>query len=423
MSGPSTSQSTAPSQSPTTSPAVSSTTVAPGLPWTPCGQVECGEIPGTGVRTYLRRAVGDADGVLVLLPDFEGPTARELAEQAMLMVGPAARTMDVVAVSPRGSRDSQPLPCGTTDLMNADPSLVAQSCISGTSQEPERMGTLATVADLERLVEALGSGSVSVVGWGRGATIAAAWVMTHPASVERAVLDSPDDPGSSPQRVAAANRAAEDTAVARVMAWCTEHISCPLVENAAKRTAFVRRDILNRRTGVETAGATEASFRLAFRQVIANGDYGAVFQALAAAENDDYRPLVAMAAAPEWAARIAGQCSDMTPQDADAIVADDARFEPAPTLFRVGLGASVARVCTQMPESPEPLGFLSPVKGAPHPAVHVFVGSGDGVTSPAMVRAMAKRNGWKFRSVRANRHLVVGHDRATTRWVSEWLGS
>ena len=219
------------------------------------------------------------------------------------MVGPAARSLDVVSLSPRGSADSLPLPC----VITADAAATAASCRSDASLQPETMGTVTAVADLQELVRAMKLGPVRVVGWGRGATIAAAWAMLHPESIEQAVLDSPDDPAVAPQAVAEANRIAEDAGVARVMAWCTEHISCALVENAAKRARLVLSRINDGREQVVTAGATEMSFRMAFHNVIASGDYGAVFQALAAAEEGDYKPLVQLAGTPALAARVAMQ--------------------------------------------------------------------------------------------------------------------
>lgn len=400
---------------------MTTTTLAGDATWTKCGTIECGVLAGSGVHMYRRAATGESRGTLVLLPDYEGLRARDLAEQATVMVGPAARSFDVIAVSPRGSYDSTPLPCATQDVMSADPAAVAESCRSDQALSPQTMGAVGAVADLQQMVTSLRTGPVNVVGWGRGATIAAVWEMLQPESVMRAVLDSPDDPGVPQPKVAELNRTAEDAAVARVMAWCTEHLSCPFVENAAKRTRFVRKDIRDHRIGVDTAHATDASFRLAFRRVIASGDYGAVFQALAAAEKNDYAPLVDLASVPEWSARIAGQCADMSARDADEIIAADKAFVPTPTLFRVGLGASVAQVCTQMPESPDPLGEIAPASGTEPGVVQVFVGSGDGVTAPGMVKAMAKRVKWKFRAVRANRHLVVGYDRTTTTWVSDFL--
>lgn len=403
-----------------TAPEFTTTTVTPDITWTKCGAIECGVLAGSNVQTYFRRSTnGDSLGTLVLIPDFEGPTARDLVEQATVMVGPVTRSMDVLSLSPRGSGDSTPLPC----VFGDDPVATAQSCRSNPALQPETMGTVTAVDDLEQLARAMKLGPVRVVGWGRGATIAATWVMMHPDSIEQAVLDSPNDPEISPVTVAEANRITEDAAVANVMAWCTEHISCALVENATKRTKIVLARLRQQRAAAVAAKATEITFRMAFRNVIQSGDYGSIFHALAAAEDDEYAPLVELAGEPRWAARIAAECADVAASDVDSIITADSEFRPTPTLFRVGFGASVMKVCAEMPESPYPLGQVAVTESANPPDVQVFVGTGDGETSPSMVRGMAKRMKWGFHPVPANRHLVVGFDRATTKWVSDYFAS
>ena len=421
-------------------PIGTTTTSAPpadsAVTWTNCGDIECGVLhvpsthrqPGSGpinVGVYSRAAVTPRVGTLVLLPDYDGPTARDLATSPTVHVGAAARQFDVLAVSPRGFFDSTPLPCSLDApyiAPESDASAASAACRSNESLEASSYGVIESVADLETLVTSLRTGPVSVVGWGRGATIAATWKLMHPTSITSMVLDSPEDPGVSPIRVAAMNRTAEDAAVNAVMAWCTAHISCPLFENAGKRVGLVAERI---RDGRANAGATMATFRLAFLRAVATGDYGALFQALALAENDDYARLVEFAdvkapgAAGRVAARIAGTCSDLSATDAEEIIAADAGFEE--TLFRIGSGDTFPRVCIGMPESADPLGFVTAVDGARGSRVQVFVSATDGVTSPVMVRAFAKRAAWKFRAVKANGHLVVGRDRTTTEWVSNFL--
>ena len=415
-----------------------STTVAPtgAVTWTNCGEIDCGVLrvpashrdPGgkvISVGVYVRRAAAPRVGTLVLLPDYDGATARDLATVPVVHVGAAARQFDVVSMSPRGFYDSTPLPCALPLPYvppDGDAFAVSASCRSDESLGTVAYGVLETVADLEMLTESENTGPVSVVGWGRGATIAATWKLLHPASISAMVLDSPEDPGVAQSRVAARNRVAEDAGVNNVMKWCTAHLSCPLFENAAKKVGLVLSRIGE---GRANAGATVAAFRAAFRNTIASGDHGALFQAFARALDDDYAPLVALAgagdagAAARVSARIAGGCGDMSAADAAAIISDDAAFEE--TVFRVGSGDTLARVCSGMPEPAAPLGAVRAVAGARGARVQVFVSSTDGVTSPAMVQALAKRAAWKFRAVKANRHLVVGFDRATTDWVSKFL--
>ena len=422
----------------TSTTATASTTVTPGgaVTWTNCGEIECGVLkapashrePGgrlISVGVYVRRAVAPRVGTLVLLPDYDGATARDLATVPVVHVGAAARRFDVMAVSPRGFYDSTPLPCAHALPYvppDGDAFAVSASCRSDESLNSVVYGALEAVSDLELLVSSENTGPVSVVGWGRGATIAAAWKLLHPSSVSTMVLDSPDDPGISQRRVAQLNRAAEDAGVNNVMKWCTAHLSCPLFENAAKRANLVLTRI---REGRANAGVTVATFRIAFRNTISSGDYGALFQALSRAENDDYAPLVALAGADaaaagsRFAAVIAGACGDMSAAEAELVMTDDAAFEE--TVFRVGMGDTLARICSGLPEPTEPIGAVRAADGARGSRVQVFVAAADGITSPEMVQAFAKRAAWKFRAVKANRHLVVGFDRTTTDWVSNFL--
>ena len=420
----------------TAPPAASSgVAVDPRLSWQPCGQVECGTLTvpvREGDDSTLRVAayrrsptVGPPVGTLVLLPDWEGLTARDLAEKAPIVVGPAAHQFTVIAVSPRGFYDSSPLPCGAAFAHFATPEEAAPfaaACSSGaTDGDAAPMGVLAAVRDLETLVDAADLAQVSVVGWGRGATVAAAWKLLHPASIFAAVLDSPVDPGISPPAMALANLRAEDAAVAAVMKWCTSHISCPLVENAAKRVQFVIDDI---EEGKANSGATAATVRHAFLRTVMSGDFGAFFHAMEDAENMDFAPLVAVSGQGDkessLAARVAGLCSDMSAADAATMIADDAAFEE--TVFRAGFGATVPLVCAQMPESMrEPLGAVRAATGARSSRMKVYVSATDGIVSPDAVKAFAKRADWRFRAVKSSRHLVVGFDRATTIAVSNFL--
>ena len=427
---------------PATDPATTAVkSVAPGsagrsVEWTPCGAVQCGALdvpashtdpagPVLRIALYRRAATAGApQGTLLLLPSFDGPSARQLAEQATVMVGPAARSLDVVAVSPRGFFDSSALPCGVQTQWVTDPGRAAEiaaACVVDRGDTATSLGLLDSADDVERVVSALGARRVKAVGWGRGATILAAWKMRNPASSSFVVLDSPDDPGIALARVASLNRTAEDAALAATLMWCTSHISCPLVENAAKRVGFVLEDI-----EAGTAGpVTVSDFRLAFTRAMATGDVGALFGAFASAEKGDFAPLAAFAGAAgsadeaAFAARVAAACSDLSREESRKIAAADAAFETL--LFRVGLGATIPLVCASMPEPTRPLSPLEPAAAARGAAVRVFVAAGDPATSPAMVRAFAKRLDWEFSQVEASGHLVVGRDRAVTDAVSRFL--
>jgi hypothetical protein len=156
-----------------------------------------------------------------------------------------------------------------------------------------------------------------------------------------------------------------------------------------------------------------------------DGDYGGLFRALAAAEEGNFVPLVEFAGAAgsaseaSFSARLAAACSDLTRPEGADIIAAEAAFETL--LFRVGLGATLPRVCASMPEPVRPFAPVEPVAAARGATVRVYVARGDGITSARAARALAKRVDWDFVQVGVDVHLVVGRDRATTEAVSQFL--
>ena len=74
-------------------------------------------------------------------------------------------------------------------------------------------------------------------------------------------------------------------------------------------------------------------------------------------------------------------------------------------------------------ESARPLSSITPAALATGARVLVNIARGDQVTAPSVVRAMAKKMKWTYAPVYANRHLVVGHDNATTVAAMKFLAS
>jgi hypothetical protein len=68
-----------------------------------------------------------------------------------------------------------------------------------------------------------------------------------------------------------------------------------------------------------------------------------------------------------------------------------------------------------------PLGVVKPAAIASDANVLVTIARGDQLHAPVNAREMAKKLGWKYQSVFANRHLVVGIDRAITQTVMDFL--
>jgi hypothetical protein len=90
-------------------------------------------------------------------------------------------------------------------------------------------------------------------------------------------------------------------------------------------------------------------------------------------------------------------------------------------LIHIGAEATVYGFCKDIPESSLQLGKIYVDKSAFDSNVLVTVARGDQVVPTFAGRGMAKRMGWKYQSVYANRHLVVGIDRAITAQALQFL--
>ena len=160
-------------------------------------------------------------------------------------------------------------------------------------------------------------------------------------------------------------------------------------------------------TGITYAAVARAAVR-----TIVEGHAQELFAAITAANNKDSKPLVALIGAAPTAAEAYGRCADVSRADAKRIAQAHAAVKPHK--FTIGSEAVLYALCAQIPESEQPLGALKSAALATGARVLVNIARGDQVTAPSVVRAMAKKMKWTYASVYANRHLVVGHDNATT---------
>ena len=382
-----------------TSPVGAVETTTDQIVWLPCGQIECGKISvpidkdlassGTvSVSLYRRKAIsGSSPRTLLLLPDREfGSDARTLAEKAVLTFGTTITKFNVISVAPRGAVDAI-MPAGS---------------------ETE-IGTLGMADDLETVRAALNVKKVSIMGWGSGATTATVFIMQNPTKVQAAVLDSPIDPSTSLVKQAPQHIAATTFGVKTAMRWCASHLSCPMNANVAKELDLLKRNILLAR--VDPAITYVAVARAAVRTIV-DGHAQELFTAITAANNKDSKPLVALIGTAPTAVNAYGRCADVSRADAKRIAQAHAAVKPYK--FTIGSEAALYALCAQIPESERPLGSLKPAALATGARVLVNIARGDQVTAPSVVRAMAKKMKWTYASVYANRHLVVGHDNATT---------
>ena len=285
------------------------------ITWLPCGPIECGKIfvPVTkGLSTseriqislYRRKATsGSSPRTLLLLPDREyGPDTRTLTEKALLTFGTAITKFNVISVAPRGARDSV-MPAGSE--MN--------------------IGTLAMADDVDAVREALHLKKVSIIGWGSGATTAAALIMQNPTRVQAAVLDTPIDPSTSLVKQAPQHIAATKLGVETAMRWCASHLACPMNANVAKGLDLLKTRIRLER--VDPAITFEAVARAATRTIV-EGHTQELFTAITAANNKDSKPLIALIGTAPTAAQAYGRCADVSRADANIIARAHAAVKP-----------------------------------------------------------------------------------------------
>ena len=369
------------------------------ITWLPCGSIECGKIfvPVTkGLSTseriqislYRRKATsGSSPRTLLLLPDREyGPDARTLTEKAQLTFGTAITKFNVISVAPRGAIGAV-MPAGSET----------------------NIGTLAMADDVDAVREALHLKKVSIIGWGSGATTAAALIMQNPTRVQAAVLDTPIDPSTSLVKQAPQHIAATKLGVETAMRWCASHLACPMNANVAKGLDLLKTRIRLER--VDPAITFEAVARAATRTIV-EGHTQELFTAITAANNKDSKPLIALIGTAPTATNAYGRCADVSRADAKKIARAHAAVKPYK--FTIGSEAALYAFCADITESARPLGSIKPAALATGARVLVNIARGDQVTAPSVVRAMAKKMKWTYAPVYANRHLVVGHDNATT---------
>ena len=387
---------------------VSSVASAPAsdITWLPCGDIECGQIQipvdhATAssekftLGLYRRTSSVSNDArTLILVPDKKWSTsARDMVEAAVLTYGPRINSFNVVAVAPRGSAASV-LPTGAE----------------------HNVGTLDIVDDLDMVRRALGQEKVSVIGWGTSATAVTAWVMQRPRDFYSAVVDSPLDPSVSPVKQIRQNIAAGELGVLTAVKWCASHLSCTINANVATGLNLLKTDM---RLGRVPADVTNEVIARAAEHALADGNPGVFFNAIAQVMLGSSVRLQALAGVALVQADAYSKCADVSQADAVSIV--QAYEAMSDQYFRLGNTAQLYGFCSAIPAAVRPLGVVKPSAIASEAKVLVTIARGDQMNAPVNAREMAKRLGWKYQSVFANRHLVVGIDRAMTQTAMDFL--
>ncbi len=381
----------------------------PTVQWLPCGSIECAQIevpvdhatpngPTVSLGVFRRVAVGvEKPQTVVVLPDRRyGDSARLIVERAPLTMGANARNVTMVGIAPRGSVDS-PMPAGSEHLVSS----------------------LAAADDVDAVRRALTLKKVSVLAWGSGATSGAVLKMLNPDVVTTMVLDSPSDPGVSQTMLAAKQIESSEAAVVEAMKWCASHISCPMNANVAKELNKFK---TNLRVGRIDGGADFGTIARAGTTALATGRPQDLFVAIAEATDGNSQRLLGLGGALPTIASAYAPCADVS-KKAAARIAEmyEANMNSQTRLIHIGAEAIVYGFCKDVPESSLIVGKIDADTNAFNADVLVLIARGDQVAPPYAARTMAKRMGWKYESVYANRHLVVGIDRAVTARALQFL--
>ena len=378
------------------------------IEWTPCGPIECGQVtvpvahegqsisgdgfdaPTVKLAVFRRKSKFKRARTLVLLPDRRyGQNARSLVENAPLEFGAQSESFTLVSLAPRGSFGS-PMPAG----------------------QESNVSTLDQVDDLETLRNDLDAKTLSVMAWGSSATTATAWAMSHPGRVSRLVLDSPMDPSVSLAVQSRKQVESVRSAVNAAFFWCASHLSCPMNANLAK---FVNAFKTALRLGRIPEGANFDTIARAGERALATGDALLLFRSIGAAVDGDSTSLLALAGIAPVEADAQAWCADAGRKAAKKAARIFSDYRTAKTRqFAIGTSAEIYSFCAALPEPLRPLWGMMPSAKADGLPVYVTIARGDPVVPPWAPRTMAKKMKWTYKSVYANRHLVIGFDEAAT---------
>ncbi len=368
------------------------------LQWLPCGVIECGQLSTRvdqasatsaqfSIFVYRRVSTIKNASVLLLLTDHAiDSSARTALEKSALTLGADVSGFTVISMAARGQIDAK-LPIGSENFV----------------------GALDTADDIEVLRVVLGVKKLSVIAWGSGATAAAAWVMKHPQSVERVVLDTPEDPTVAMEVQDSARAIAMADAVSTAMRWCASHLSCP---NNAK-VAFTL-DLFKKKIKYNsfTAGIDLNSLARVAETALIHGRPIDLFQSIFEVLAGQTTTFTALAGPAPTVQTVQRECRNSTLADSKKIAANHVQLPNQ--AFPLGNLKAIYKICLTLPESTRPIGSVVPDASATGASVMVTTALQDPMWSATTVAALAKRMKWTYNPVKISRHLAIGYERAIT---------
>jgi len=340
---------------PTTSPSTTApTTTAPpttttpppvsapgGLRWAACGSLQCASLAvpldyadpaGPTLTLALARKPARTPaariGSLLVNPGGPGDSGvDDLPAELRSLTATLQNRFDIVSWDPRGVERSAPVHCsdpkaaagpGSTGADSAPPldpapttaaaqkaltdayRAAGQACLQWSGDLLRRVGTDATVEDLERIRLALGEDKLTFIGHSAGTLLGAVYADRYPQHVRAFVLDGPIDPSLTLDQMTLAQAVGFESALRSFFAWCDGTAGCPWRPPDPDRTAAftdlmdrIRQKPLtasgNRTVGVDTFVSGVMS------RLTARGNWPSLGTALASAERGDGSPLATLA--------------------------------------------------------------------------------------------------------------------------------
>ena len=346
------------------------------------------------LRAYrqLSNAAGSRHLPLVIHPGGPGADVRAAVEGARSALAPIIDDFDIYALSTRGTIDGTAFDCGKSldDLRSVDIDTTAahrfaSACRMLSADLVGRVGTRDSVADLETFRRSLGFDRVRFLGWSYGATLGAAWAMSHPSSIRSMVLDAPSDPR---------------------LAWAKElRVRYEAASRAFERSG-VSKEVDGSGNPRETALAREY---LLYEPATTASGRGLV--ALRLGETPDGHNDGGIET------QIGVHCSDVSVEEAEQAASID---EPGP---RIGFGPTFDRVCIELGGAIRPLIDLHVDDRATRVDAMIVATTGDHVIPASISVALAKSMHWSVTEVDARRHLAVGFDPVATKKAMAFLDS
>ncbi len=332
---------------PTTAPATAteSSTVGPGGPgrqadpirWQRCSDlrdtdpatgaqftVDCASVrtdgPAAGsarrtIEVARARAAGVAEDAPVLVV-LDGPAGRHGRDDVAAVAGGLSQAVRqhfaVVTVDLEGSGNSDPVDClsrsDTAGLitLGADPTDAASAsalaevtraitfdCTDSAGPDLPQVNSTAAADDLDFIRDALGTGRLTLLGRGSGATLAAVYADRYPGHLQAAVLDAPANPLDAADVRAKAVAVASEKALDSFTAACPTFAGgCPLGTDPRSAVEQVIHQ-LDASTSPGNGRATGGSALLALLLRLGDPDgWPQLAAALAAAGTGDTGPLL-----------------------------------------------------------------------------------------------------------------------------------